>query len=138
VTEEKDMARNSKTAERVKDGVDGLVKKARVAVNQGLDSAKESFDDRVDRLDRRYRQTVAQVRGRAERVTNNLQAQLVDTRKTLMGRYAQARKRVSRLERDARKYAKAHPGKVLLTAAGLGLLVGLAASPRRLGAAHEA
>ncbi len=132
------MARNSKTAERVKDGVDGLVKKARVAVNQGLDSAKESFDDRVDRLDRRYRQTVAQVRGRAERVTNNLQAQLVDTRKTLMGRYVQARKRVSRLERDARKYAKAHPGKVLLTAAGLGLLVGLAASPRRLGAAHEA
>jgi ElaB/YqjD/DUF883 family membrane-anchored ribosome-binding protein len=132
------MARNSKTAERVKDGVGGLVKKTRVVVNQGLDTAKESFDDRVDRLDRRYRETVAQVRGRAERVSNNVLGQLVVARKSLLGRYMHARKRVSRLERDARKYAKAHPGKVLLTAAGLGLLVGLAASPRRhLGAAHE-
>jgi len=133
------MARNSKTAERVKDGVGGLVKKTRVVVNQGLDTAEKTIDNRVDRLDRRYRETVTQLRGRAERVSKNVQAQVDDVRKTLLGRYLHARKRVSRFERDARKYAKDHPGKVLLTAAGLGLLFGLAASPRRhLGAAREA
>ncbi|MGH7487217.1 MAG: hypothetical protein ACREMY_16675 [bacterium] len=121
------MARNSKTAERVKDSVEGLVKKTRVAVNQGLDVTQKSFDARVDRLDRRYRQAMSQLLGRTDRLSKNVHEQL-----------GQARKRVSRLQREARKYAKDHPGKVLATAAGLGLLVGLAASPRRhLGAAKS-
>ena len=131
------MARTSKTAERVKDGVGDLVKKARGVVNDGLDSAQESFDHRVDRLDRRYRQTVAQMRGRAERVSKHVHKRLDGARKSLMGRYVHARKRVSRLQRDARKYVRGNPGKLMLTVGGLGLLVGLVASPRRHLAAVE-
>jgi ElaB/YqjD/DUF883 family membrane-anchored ribosome-binding protein len=131
------MARNTKTAERVKDGVGDLVKKTRGVVNHSLDTAEKTIDDRVDRLDRSYRETMAQVRGRAERVSKNVQAQVDDARKSLLGRYVRASKKVSRLERDARKYARDNPGKVLLTAAGLGLLVGMAASPRRLNVVHE-
>jgi ElaB/YqjD/DUF883 family membrane-anchored ribosome-binding protein len=125
------MARNTKTAERVKDGVGDLVKKTRGVVNHGLDSAEKTIDNRVDRLDRRYRETMAQLRGRAERVSKNVQAQVADAKKSLLGRYLQASKKVSRLQRDTGKYVRDNPGRVLLTAAGVGLLVGLAASPRR-------
>jgi ElaB/YqjD/DUF883 family membrane-anchored ribosome-binding protein len=131
------MARNTKTAERVKDGVGELVKKTRGVVNHGLDSAEKTLDNRVDRLDRSYRETVAQVRGRAERVSKIVQARVDDARKSLLGRYMRTRKKVSRLQRDTEKYVRDNPGRVLLTAAGLGLLVGMAASPRRHLAAQE-
>jgi ElaB/YqjD/DUF883 family membrane-anchored ribosome-binding protein len=131
------MARTSKTAERVKDGVGDLVKKARAVVNDGLDSAKETFDDRVDRLDRQYRETAAQVRGNAERVSKKAYKRVADVRKSLLGRYTRARKKVSRLQRDTGKYVRDNPGKSLLAATGLGLLVGLVTSPRRRLAAQE-
>jgi ElaB/YqjD/DUF883 family membrane-anchored ribosome-binding protein len=124
------MARTSKTAERVKDGVDELVKKTRVVVNGGLDSVQESLDSGVDRLDRRYRETAAQVRGRVALVSNNVNHKVIDARKTLMGRYLRTKKKVSRLQRDSSRYVRDNPGKVLLSIAGLGLLVGLVASPR--------
>jgi|SRR6185312_4056925 len=129
--EEDDMARTSKTAERVKDGVDGLVKKTRVAVNGGLDTVNENLKGGVDRIDRRYRETAAQVRGQVARVSNNVNEKVGDARKTLMGRYLLTRKKVSRLQRDSSRYVRDNPGKVLLSIAGLGLLVGLAVSPRR-------
>jgi ElaB/YqjD/DUF883 family membrane-anchored ribosome-binding protein len=125
------MARTSKTAERVKDSVDGLVKKTRGAVNGGLDSVQESLDSGVDRLDRRYRETAAQVRGRVALVSNNVNEKVIDAKKTLLGRYLRTRKKVSRLQRDSGRYVRDNPGKVLLSIAGLGLLVGLVVSPRR-------
>ncbi len=123
--------RNSKAAEAVKDGMDDLVKKTRGAVNDGLDSVNESFKGGVDRVDRRYLETVAQARGSVERVTSTVQDQVGDARKSLLGRYVRTRKQVSRLQRDAGKYARANPGKLLLAVAALGLLFGLFVSPRR-------
>jgi ElaB/YqjD/DUF883 family membrane-anchored ribosome-binding protein len=129
--------RNSKAAEAVKDGVGDLVKKTRGVVNDGLDSVKENLDSGVDRIDRRYLETVAQARGSVERVSNQVQAQVTDARKSLMSRYLRARKKVSRLQRDTGRYVRDNPGKLLLAVAGLGLLVGLVASPhRRLRAAQ--
>jgi ElaB/YqjD/DUF883 family membrane-anchored ribosome-binding protein len=125
------MARTSKTAERVKDGVDGLVKKTRVAVNGGLDAVNENLNGGVDRLDRRYRATAAQVRGRVALVSNNMNEKVIDAKKTLLGRYLRTKKKVSRLQRDSSRYVRDNPGKVLLSIAGLGLLIGLVASPRR-------
>jgi ElaB/YqjD/DUF883 family membrane-anchored ribosome-binding protein len=125
------MARNTKTAERVKDGVGGLVKKTRGLVNHGLDSAEKTLDNRVDRLDRQYRETVSQLRSRAGRVSKNVQARVDDAKKSLLGRYLRVSRKVSRLQRDTGRYVRDNPGKVLLTIAGVGLLVGLAASPRR-------
>jgi ElaB/YqjD/DUF883 family membrane-anchored ribosome-binding protein len=125
------MARNSKTAERVKDGVDELVKKTRVAVNGGLDSVNENLNGGVDRIDRRYRETATQVRGRVARVSNNVNEKVIDAKKTLLGRYLRTKKKVSRLQRDSSRYVRDNPGKVLLSIAGLGLLVGLVTSPRR-------
>lgn len=125
------MARNSKTAERVKDGVDDLVKKTRGVVNGSLDSVNENLNGGVDRLDRRYRETASQVRGRVALVSNNVNEKVDDARKTLMGRYSRARKKVSRFQRDSGRYVRDNPGKVLLSIAGLGLLIGLIVSPRR-------
>jgi ElaB/YqjD/DUF883 family membrane-anchored ribosome-binding protein len=125
------MARTSKTAERVKDGVEGLVKKTRGAVNGGLDSVQESLDNGVDRIDRQYRETANQLRGRLARVSNHLNEKVIDTQKTLLGRYLRTKKKVSRLQRDSGRYVRDNPGKVLLSIAGLGLLVGLVVSPRR-------
>src|SRR4051794_11732584 len=48
------MARNSKTAERVKDGVDQLVKTTRGAVNGGLDAVNQNLNGGGDRGDRRH------------------------------------------------------------------------------------
>ncbi|HSS51296.1 MAG TPA: hypothetical protein VLX28_20325 [Thermoanaerobaculia bacterium] len=125
------MTRTSKTAERVKDGVDGLVKKTRGVVNGGLDSVQESLDNGVDRVDRRYRQTASQVRGRLARVSNNMNEKVIDAKKTLLGRYLRTKKKVSRLQRDSSRFVRDNPGKVLLSVAGLGLLFGLVVSPRR-------
>jgi len=125
------MARNSKTAERVKDGVDELVKKTRVAVNGGLDSVNENLNGGVDRIDRRYLATATQVRGRVARVSNNVNEKVIDAKKTLLGRYLRTKKKVSRLQRDSSRYVRDNPGKVLLSIAGLGLLLGLVVSPRR-------
>jgi ElaB/YqjD/DUF883 family membrane-anchored ribosome-binding protein len=132
------MARNSKTAERVKDGVDGLVEKTRGVVNSGLDSVNENLNGGVDRIDRRYRETAAQVSGRVARVSNNVNEKVIDAKKTLLGRYLRTKKKVSRLQRDSSRYVRDNPGKVLLSIAGLGLLVGLVVSPRRRLAASEA
>ncbi|HEV7507804.1 MAG TPA: DUF883 C-terminal domain-containing protein [Thermoanaerobaculia bacterium] len=131
------MARHSKAAEAVKDGVDDLVKKARGIVNGGLDSVKENLDGGVDVIDRRYLDTVKQVRGHAARVSNTVHEQVGEAKKSLMGRYLRARKKVSRLQRDTGRYVRENPGKVLLSVAGLGLLVGLIASPRRRLAAES-
>ena len=130
------MARTSKTAERVKDGVGDLVKKTRTLVNGGLDSAQETLEGQVNRIDRRYRQTAVRARGSVQRVSNQVQKHVDDARKSLMGRYTRARKKVSRLQRDTGRYVKDNPTRSLLAALGLGLLLGLAASPRRLGAAR--
>lgn len=125
------MARNSKTAERVKDGVDQLVKTTRGAVNGGLDAVNQNLNGGVDRVDRRYRDTAAQVRGRVALVSKNVNERVGDAKKTLMGRYSRAKKKVSRLQRDSSRYVRDNPGKVLLSIAGVGLLVGLVVSPRR-------
>lgn len=125
------MARTSKTAERVKDGVDDLVKKTRGVVNGSLDSVNENLNHGVDRIDRRYRETAAQVRGRVARVSDNVNEKVIDAKKTLLGRYLRTRKKVSRLQRDSGRYVRDNPGKVLLSIAGLGLLLGLVVSPRR-------
>jgi ElaB/YqjD/DUF883 family membrane-anchored ribosome-binding protein len=132
------MARTSKTAERVKDGVDDLVKKTRGVVNGGLDAVNENLNGGVDRVDRRYRETAAQVSGRVARVSNNVNEKVIDAKKTLLGRYLRTKKKVSRLQRDSSRYVRDNPGKVLLSIAGLGLLIGLVVSPRRRLAAAEA
>lgn len=125
------MSKNSKAAEAMKDGVDDLVKKARGVVNDGLDSVKETFDDGVDRVDRQYRETVAQARGHVKRVSNTVQGQVDDARKSLLGRYGRAKKKASRFQRDTGRYVRENPAKLLLAVAGLGLLIGLIVSPRR-------
>src|SRR4051794_11732585 len=80
---------------------------------------------------RRYRDTAAQVRGRVALVSKNVNERVGDAKKTLMGRYSRAKKKVSRLQRDSSRYVRDNPGKVLLSIAGVGLLVGLVVSPRR-------
>jgi len=81
--------------------------------------------------DRRYRDTATQVRGRVARVSNNVNEKVIDAKKTLLGRYLRTKKKVSRLQRESSRYVRDNPGKVLLSIAGLGLLLGLVVSPRR-------
>ncbi|HEX4962675.1 MAG TPA: hypothetical protein VF173_17700 [Thermoanaerobaculia bacterium] len=125
------MASNSKAAKLIKNGVDDVVERTRSVVNNGLDSAKESLGDGVNLVDRRVRKTAAQVSGRAGRLLDNVYGRYTGARKSLLGRYSQAKKKITRLQKDGSKYVSNNPGKTLLTVAGVALLVGLVASPRR-------
>ena len=125
------MATTTKTISRVKDGMGEVVEKAREAVSDGLDSAKERFGEQANRLDRRYRKTLDRARRRAKRLSGNVQDQIDDARETLADGWTQARKKVSRLDRDTRAYVRHNPGKSLLIATGVGFLAGLVVGFRR-------
>jgi len=125
------MATTTKTISRVKDGLGEVVEKAREAVSDGLDSAKERFGEQANRLDRRYRKTLDRARRRAKRLSGNVQDQIDDARETLVDGWTQARKKASRLDRDTRAYVRHNPGKSLLIATGVGFLAGLVVGFRR-------
>jgi ElaB/YqjD/DUF883 family membrane-anchored ribosome-binding protein len=108
-----------------------VVEKAREAVNDGLDSAKERLADQANQLDRRYRKTLDRARRRAKRLSGNVQDQIGDARETLADGWTQARKKASRLDRDTRAYVRHNPVKSLLIATGVGFLAGVVAGYRR-------
>ena len=120
------MNSKSDPIERVKDGMGAVVEKAREVVNDGLDAAKERFEDRADQLDRRYRKTLASVRERAERLSDDVHERVDGAKATLEEGYTQAKKKARRLERDTRGYVRDNPGTSLLIATGVGFLLGLA------------
>jgi ElaB/YqjD/DUF883 family membrane-anchored ribosome-binding protein len=127
------MNANSTTIERVKEGVDDVVEKAREAVNDGLDAAKDRFQHAAKRLDKRYRKTATRFRAGAEAVREKL----VDTKETLAESYAQASKKLARIDRDTRKYVSNNPRKAVLIAAGVGLLAGFVWSRARRSSANS-
>lgn len=125
------MVGTSETISRVKDGMGEVVEKAREAVSDGLDSAMERFGEQANQLDRRYRKTLDRARRRAKRLSGNVQDQLGDARETLVDGWAQASRKVSRLDRDTRAYVRHNPAKSLLIATGVGFLAGLVAGYSR-------
>jgi len=131
LSKEDKMAKTSNTLERVKEGVGEVVEKAREALNDRLESAKDKFDDGADLLDRRVRKAMAQARGSVGRVVDDVTERFEEAEKTLTDGYKRTKKRLRRLNRSARAYVADNPVRSLLIASGVGLLVGLAASPRR-------
>jgi len=127
------MSNRSTTIGRVRTGVDDVVEKAREVVNEGLDAAKQRFDHAADRLERRYHKTMLRARGRAERATKALRARVAVARNTLAKGYTEAGKKLSRLDRNARRYVNDNPRKAVLIATGVGLLAGLVVGRVRRG-----
>jgi ElaB/YqjD/DUF883 family membrane-anchored ribosome-binding protein len=121
------MPQSTRTIERVKDGVGGLVEKARDVVNDSLDSAQERLENGAVALARGYRKlsTTAQL------ISQGAREQLESASDALRDGCGQAKKNLSRLKRDASEYVSDNPGKSLLMAAGLGFLLGMAVRRHR-------
>lgn len=113
--------------ENIKDTVGGMVDKA----HSGLDAAKEAFDGGADKVDRRYRQTAAEVRDGAERISANVRERLDQTGERLNRTYGQVQKKATHLQHEAQVYVNRHPGSSLLIAGGIGFVVGLAINMSR-------
>jgi ElaB/YqjD/DUF883 family membrane-anchored ribosome-binding protein len=133
IMEDRKMNAKSSTIERVKEGVEDVVEKTRDAVNDGLDAAKDRFQYAAKHFDKRYRKTARGLRNRALAVRDTL----VDTKKSLAGGYAQASKKMVKIDRDTRKYVTSNPRKALLIAAGVGLLAGLVLTRSRRAPAED-
>lgn len=116
------MSKANLTIERVKEGVGDVVDKAREVINDSLDTA----NDTADQLGRQYRRTAGQLRVAANRFSKQARGHLETAQETYRG----AKKKVSRLNRDSRRYVSANPGKSVLIAAGVGFLIGLIARGR--------
>ncbi|MEO8503489.1 MAG: hypothetical protein ABI609_06285 [Acidobacteriota bacterium] len=110
----------SDTVERAKNAVSD-------AVSEGVDAARERFDDVADDFDRRYKTAAKEARKVSAAAREKYDA-AVDT---LRDGYARARKDFNRISNDATDYVKENPGKSLLIAAGVGFLIGLAVRRRR-------
>ncbi len=121
------MNAKSTTLERVKDGMDDVVEKAREVFNDGLDAAKDRFDHAAKRLDRRYRRASGQLRDQAK----VMRSKLAQTKEAVASGYDQVTRKVARLDRGARRYVSHNPRKAVLIAAGVGLLAGLVLSRSR-------
>jgi len=103
------------------------VDRAKEAVAEGLDSARERFEDVADDFDRRYKTAAREARKVSAAAREKYDA-AVDTLRT---GYAKARRDINRLSNDATDYVRENPGKSLLIAAGVGFLIGLAVRRRR-------
>jgi len=103
------------------------VDRAKEAVAEGVDAARERFDDVADDFDRRYKKAAREARKVSAAAREKYDA-AVDTLRT---GYAKARRDINRLSNDATDYVRENPGKSLLIAAGVGFLIGLAVRRRR-------
>jgi len=124
------MSKTKQAIDQTEEGVTEVLDHAQEAVNQGLGAAREALSHGVEELDRRYRQTVAQVRGGAHRFSEQAKGQFADVRDTVRERYSQAKDGLTRLDKNTREYVNTNPAKSLLIAAGLGAVVGFLLSRR--------
>lgn len=125
------MSKTQRNFESVKDEVGEVVDKARETINDGLDTARSAVGAGAEELDRRYRRTLSQVRGGAQRFSEQAREQLADARQTLQQRYTQTKDGLVRIDRNTRDYMSANPGKSLLIAVGLGFAIGFLSRGRK-------
>jgi len=107
--------------ERAKDFVSGTVDKTRSAVTDGLDTARERFEEAADDFSKRYRK----VRKSAEKTADTARERYDDAVEAVQDGYEKVRKDVKRVSGDVSEYVRENPGKSLLMAAGVGFLIGL-------------
>lgn len=119
------MADNVKPIERAKDLVAETVEKTRGAVNDGLDAARERFDDVADDLGKKYQRAAKEVRRTAGRASSAAREKYDAAAEVVRDGYARASKDFERLSKDVSEYVRDNPGKALLMAAGVGFVVGL-------------
>lgn len=124
------MSKTKHAVELAEEGATEVLEQVQEAVHQGVGAARQALSQGVEELDRRYRETVTQVRGGAHRFSEQAKGQLAEVRDTVRERYSQARDGLVRLDRNTREYVNGNPGKSMLIAAGLGIVVGFLLSRR--------
>ena len=101
------------------------------AVGEGLDAARERFEDAAEDIEQRYRRVAKDARGRAAKVGEVARARYDEAAESVRRGYTKARHEVERVGGDVNDYVKENPGKSILIAAGVGFLIGLLVSRSR-------
>jgi ElaB/YqjD/DUF883 family membrane-anchored ribosome-binding protein len=125
------MSKTQTNFDSIKNDVGDTADKAREVINEGLGTAKSALGSGVEELDRRYRRTLSQVQGGAQRFSEQAREQLSGARKSVQERYVQTKDSLVSIDRNTREYVSANPGKSLLLAAGLGFLIGFLTRSRK-------
>ena len=103
-----------RTMDRAKEFVADTVDKTKGAIDGGLDSAREAFDEAAEGIDSRYRSAR---RAAAEKYQEAAEG--------VRRGYTKVRRDVDKLSSDVNDYVRENPGKSLLMAAGVGFVLGL-------------
>ncbi len=120
------MADNVKPmSDRAKEAVAGAVEKTKHVVDDGLDNARDKFEEVVDELDGRYRKAASEVKRSAERMGEVAREKYQVAAQGAREGYVKVRKDLDRVGADVSEYVRENPGKSLLMAAGVGFVIGL-------------
>ena len=117
--------------DRAKDYVAETIEKTKSAVNEGLDSAREKFEDAAENLDDRYQRVARDVRKTADRASEAAREKYRVAAETVREGYGKVKTDIKRVSNDVNEYVRENPGKSLLMAAGAGFLLGLLVRRRR-------
>jgi ElaB/YqjD/DUF883 family membrane-anchored ribosome-binding protein len=113
--------------DRAKDYVAETIDKTKSAVSDGLDAAREKFEDAAENIDDRYQR----VRKTAERASDAAREKYRVAAETVREGYGKVKTDIKRVSSDVNEYVRENPGKSLLMAAGVGFLLGLLVRRRR-------
>ncbi len=116
---------NDKTIDRAREAVADAAQDARDVLDEGLDEARERFEEAAEDLGGRARRTQREIRRRAEKVGDAAKERYDAAVEGLRSGYHKVRKDAGDLAEDVNAYVRENPGKSVMIAAGAGFLLGL-------------
>ncbi len=120
-----------KILDRAREAVADVAAGVRGVAEDGLDEARERFEEAAEDLDRSARRTRRELRRRAERFGEAARDKYDAAVESVQHGYQSAKKSAADLTDDVNVYVRENPGKSILIAAGAGFVLGLLLRSRR-------
>jgi len=122
---------DEKLVDRARGVVSDAASEMKGIVDDGVEQARERFEEAAAGLEDRVRRTRREMRRRAEELGDAARDRYGRAVEGVQRGYEKARKDAADLAEDVNAYVRENPGKAILMAAGVGFLLGLVLRGRR-------
>jgi len=120
-----------KLVDRARGVVKGAAAEMKEVLDDGVDQARERFEEAASELEGRVRRTRREMRRRAEELGEAAKERYDRAVEGAKAGYEKAKKNAGDLAEDVNVYVRENPGRSILIAAGVGFVLGLLMRGRR-------